>query len=184
MAVLGVALIAMVVSYEHASAVVRTHGETGWTSCLIPLTVDGLIYASSMVVLDCARRKMPLPALAKWLLGLGIAATLAANVAHGLGHGLLGAAVAAWSAVALVGSYELLMMMIRSAQVPAGTSAASEASNGVPDDGPQHRLWRRSLVKWRPGGCPRFARSAPGCILGSRERNECARTLPPAPLGR
>ena len=42
--------------------------------------------------------------MARWLLGVGIAATLAANVAHGLGHGLIGAAVAAWPAVALVGS--------------------------------------------------------------------------------
>lgn len=67
------------------------HGETGFTARLIPLTVDGLIYASSMVMLDSARRKLPIPALARWLLGLGIAATLAANVAHGLGHGLGGA---------------------------------------------------------------------------------------------
>ena len=77
---------------------------------MVPLTVDGLIYASSMVMLDSARRKTPVPALARWLLGLGlgIAATLGANVAHGLGHGLVGAAVAAWPAIALVGSYELL----------------------------------------------------------------------------
>jgi hypothetical protein len=34
---------------------------------------------------------MPVPTLAQWLLGLGIAATLAANV----GHGLIGAVVAA-----------------------------------------------------------------------------------------
>jgi hypothetical protein len=63
--------------------------------------VDGLIYASSMVMLDAARRTVPVPPLARWLLGLGIAATLAANVAHGLGHGLVGAAVAAWPEVAL-----------------------------------------------------------------------------------
>jgi hypothetical protein len=75
--------------------------------------VDSLIYASSMVMLDSARRKTVVPALARWLLGLGIAATLAANVAHGLGHGLAGATVAAWPAVALVGSYELLMMVVR-----------------------------------------------------------------------
>ena len=84
----------------------------------MPLTVDELIYASSMVMLDCARRKVPVPALARWLLGLGITATLAANVAHGLGHGLTGAAVAAWPAVALVGSYELLMLIIRAARLP------------------------------------------------------------------
>jgi hypothetical protein len=54
--VIGVAAVAAVVSYEHACDLVRAHGETGWTARLIPLTVDGLIYASSMVMLDSARR--------------------------------------------------------------------------------------------------------------------------------
>jgi uncharacterized protein DUF2637 len=125
-AVVGVAAVAAVASYEHAYDLVRAHGETGWTARLVPLTVDGLIYASSMVMLDSARRKAPVPALARWLLGLGIAATLAANVAHGLGHGLIGAAVAAWPAVALVGSYELLMLIIRSSQVLAGRAPETE----------------------------------------------------------
>src|ERR1700733_5659573 len=112
LAVLGVAAVAAVASYEHAYDLVRAHGESGWTAHMVPLTVDGLIYASSIVMLDSARRKKPVPVLARWLLGLGIAATLAANVAHGLGHGPIGAAVAAWPAVGLVGSYELLMMVI------------------------------------------------------------------------
>jgi hypothetical protein len=43
---------------------------------LVPLTGDGLIYARSMVMLDSVRRKTPVPALTRWLLGLGIAATL------------------------------------------------------------------------------------------------------------
>ena len=84
LAVLGVAEVAAVVSYEHASALVRAHRESGWTGRLIPLTVDGLIYASSMVMLNSAWRGARVPALARWLLGLGIVATLAANVAHGL----------------------------------------------------------------------------------------------------
>jgi len=71
-----------------------------------------------MVMLNSARRQMPVPALARWLPGLGIAATLSANVAHGLGHGPLGAAVAAWPAVALAGSYELFMAVIRGARQP------------------------------------------------------------------
>lgn len=134
-AVIGVAAVAAVVSYQHAYALVRAHGETGWTAHLIPLTVDGLIWASSMVMLDSARRGARVPALARWLLGLGIAATLAANVAHGLGHGPIGSAVAAWPAVALVGSYELLMMIIRGAQQPEGEASpeAEETSAGVPD---------------------------------------------------
>jgi hypothetical protein len=32
---------------------------------MVPLTVDGLIYASSMVMPDSARRKVPVPALAR-----------------------------------------------------------------------------------------------------------------------
>jgi hypothetical protein len=132
-AVVGVATVAAVASYEHAYDLVRAHGEAGWTARLVPLTVDGLIYASSMVMLDSARRKTPVPALARWLLGLGIAATPGANVAHGLGHGLIGAAVAAWPAVALVGSYELLMMVIRNAQAPF-TSASEAGLPGAPPD--------------------------------------------------
>ena len=74
-AVVGVAAVAAVASYEHAYALVRAHGETGWTGRLVPLTADGLIYACSMVMLDSARREARVPALARWLLGLGIAAT-------------------------------------------------------------------------------------------------------------
>ena len=46
-AVVGVAAVAVVASYEHAYDLVRLHGEAGWTARLVPLTVDGLIYASS-----------------------------------------------------------------------------------------------------------------------------------------
>lgn len=55
-AVIGVAAVA---SYEHAYSLVRAHGEAGWTRRLVPLTVDGLIYACSMVMLDSARQKVP-----------------------------------------------------------------------------------------------------------------------------
>jgi hypothetical protein len=96
------------------------------------LEVDGLIYASSMVMLDAARRGAQVPALARWPLGLGIVAMLAANIAHGLGQGVLGAAVGAWPSVALVGSYELLMVIIRRNQVPA--VAAAGHADPVADD--------------------------------------------------
>jgi hypothetical protein len=72
------------------------------------------------------------PGLARCLLGLGIAATLAANVTHGLGHGLIGAAVAAWPAVALVGSYELLMLVIRGAQARPGASVMPRVPGADP----------------------------------------------------
>jgi len=112
-------------------ALVRAHGESGWTGRLVPLTVDGLIYASSMVLPGSARREAPVPALARWLPGLGAAATLAATVAHGLGHGLAGAAVAAWPAVALAGSSELFMTIIRGARPPDGSVSGAERVPGA-----------------------------------------------------
>jgi hypothetical protein len=108
-AVVGVAGIAAYVSYWHAYEVVRAHGESGVTARLEPATIHGLVYASSMVVLYAARHGLAVPALARWLLVLGIVATLAANVAHGWPDGPVGAAVAAWPAASLVGSYELLL---------------------------------------------------------------------------
>ena len=112
-AVLAVAGIAAYVSYGHAYAVVRAHGETGITARLEPATIDGLVYASSMVVLYAARHRVPVPGLARWLLGLGIAATLTANMTQGWSRGPVGALVAAWPAVSLAGSYELLVWLIR-----------------------------------------------------------------------
>lgn len=114
-AVAGVALIAGWVSYLHAYEVVSAHGESGIVARLYPGTIDGLIYAASMVLLDAARRGVPAPRLARWLLGAGIGATLFANVLAGAAYGPLGAGVAAWPALALVGSYELLMVIIRGA---------------------------------------------------------------------
>ena len=174
-------------SYEHAYDLVRAHGEAGWTARLVPLTVDGLIYASSMVILNSALRKTPVPPLARWLLSLGIAATLAANVAHGLA----GAAVDAWPAVALVGSYELLMMAIRSSQVPADVApragrdadplweqAAESLAGQLAADGvPSVRAIRAQLHIGQPGhkGCEATsywsckAGGKPSCVSSLQE---------------
>jgi hypothetical protein len=131
-AVLAVAGVAAYVSYWHAYAVVCAHGETGVTARLEPATIDGLVYASSMVNLYAARHRLPVPALARWLLALGIVATLAANMAQGWSHGPVGAVIAAWPAVSLVGSYELLVWIIR-------TAAARDLARGPATDrgGPQ-----------------------------------------------
>ncbi|MBO2459499.1 DUF2637 domain-containing protein [Actinomadura violacea] len=115
LAVVAVAVVAAIISYRHAYELVHSHGEAGTTARLVPFTVDGLIWAASMVILDASRRKQPAPALAKWSLAVGIVATVGANVAHGASHGLIGALVSAWPALALVGSFELLMTLTRTA---------------------------------------------------------------------
>jgi hypothetical protein len=112
-AVAAVAAVAAVISYRHAYELVRSHGESGLTARLVPFTVDGLIWAASMLILDANRHNRAVPALARWCLGAGIVATIGANLAHGLGHGPIGALVSAWPALALVGSFELLATLIR-----------------------------------------------------------------------
>jgi hypothetical protein len=128
LAVVAVAGVAAIISYQHAYELVTSHGETGLTAHLLPFTVDGLIWAASMVVLDASRRHHPVPPLAKWSLAVGIVATIGANLAHGLGHGPVGALVSAWPALALVGSFELLMLLIRSHHKPS----ADDSTDGTP----------------------------------------------------
>ena len=164
--VLAVAGIAAYVSYWHAYAVVRAHGETGITAWLEPATIDGLVYASSMVVLYAARHRLPVPYLARWLLALGIAATLTANMAQGWSHGPVGAVVAAWPAVSLVGSYELLVWLIRtsgpaargpSAEHPGSAAACRAAAHPLPasaagGDRSGRNGRDTSGPAWRPAG--------------------------------
>jgi hypothetical protein len=137
-AVAAVAIVAGWVSYLHAYDVVAAHGEHGTLARLYPGTIDGLIYAASMVLLDAARRGMRPPALARWLLAAGIGATLFANVLAGAAYGVLGAAVAAWPALALVGSYELLMYLVRhgAANQPGHTGLIAPAGPEIAADPP------------------------------------------------
>jgi hypothetical protein len=123
LAVVAVAGVAAIISYQHAYELVTSHGETGLTARLLPFTVDGLIWAASMVVLDASRRRHPVPPLAKWSLAVGIVATIGANLAHGP----VGALVSAWPALALVGSFELLMLLIRTHQ-RSNTDSSADAT--------------------------------------------------------
>jgi hypothetical protein len=126
-AVLAVAAVAALISYRHAVTVVTSHGEPGMVGHLYPVVIDGLIVAASMVLLDAGRHRDPAPGLAVSLLAAGIAATLAANVLAGVGYGTLGAVVAAWPALAFVGCYELLMLLVR---------ASARRARGAAGDGP------------------------------------------------
>src|SRR5260370_10148338 len=133
LAVATVAAIAGVIASHHAYELVRDHGGAGLRARLVPLTVDGLIVAASMLILDASRGNQPVPALARWCLGTGIVATIGANLAHGLGHGPIGALVSAWPALALAGSFELLMTLIRTGkQSPPGALTDTQPREAVP----------------------------------------------------
>src|SRR4051812_146957 len=55
LSVIVLAGIAAVLSYKHMYILVRRYGETSWTSTLLPVSVDGMIAASSMTLLADSR---------------------------------------------------------------------------------------------------------------------------------
>jgi len=91
--VAAVAVIAGLVSYSHITALGLRTGQSTADAHLLPLAVDGLIVAGSVILLA-----------GSWLGWLGVApgvsATVFANVESGLPHGPLAATVAAWPALA------------------------------------------------------------------------------------
>jgi Protein of unknown function (DUF2637) len=165
------AVIAAVVSYGHMHALVLAHGEGPWASALIPLSVDGMIVASSMsLLLDSrlGRRGGFLP----WaLLITGALASLGANIAVAEPT-VVGRVIAAWPSFALTASYELLMRQVRSVagssvrglESVRGEPVASEAS---PRRSPRER---RALPSRRPAAGRELRRQAWEWALAQRER--------------
>jgi hypothetical protein len=128
--VVAVAAFAAVVSYSHIFDLGRAHGQAGVAARLLPLSVDGLILAASLAMLLEARAGRTAPVLARVMLGLGVAATVAANVAFGAADGQIGAVISAWPAIAFIGCAELLIGSIRRARpVPV---SANTGGQGVP----------------------------------------------------
>jgi hypothetical protein len=116
LAVLVVAGIAAVISFVHIAHLAVTHGQTTLAALLLPVSIDGTVAASSLVMLRAARLGLPTPKLARAMLGLSVLATLACNVLYGAGFGIVGALLSGWPAVAFIGTAELAIGMIRRAR--------------------------------------------------------------------
>jgi Protein of unknown function (DUF2637) len=130
--VMVLAGIAAAVSYRHMHTLTLAHGESPWTAALTPVSVDGMIVASSMTLLADSRagRSGGLP---PWLLlVVGSGASLAANVAVAEPTAY-GRVIAAWPSFALIGAYELLIRQIRNqaARTRLVTEVAEAASGAV-----------------------------------------------------
>ena len=131
--VCAVAAFAALVSYSHIYGLGREHGQDGTAARLLPLSVDGLILAASLVLLHEARNGREAPGLARFMLWLGIGATIGANIAYGAGYGLLGALISAWPAVAFIGAVEIAMQRVRRARGPRAATSVPAAPQ-VPGD--------------------------------------------------
>jgi hypothetical protein len=111
--VLVLAGVAAFVSYHHQYGLAIKNGEPEATARWFPIVIDGVIVMASLVMLYCARLRLPVPRLAYFALWAGIVATLVANAAHGWDGGWTSRLVSAAPAAVLVIAYELLMWLIR-----------------------------------------------------------------------
>ena len=139
--------IAAVVSFRHMHALTLAHGESALTAALIPLSVDGMIIASSMTLLADSRAGCAGGLLPWVLLAVGSAASLAANVAVAEPT-VYGRLIAAWPSFALIGAYELLMRQIRHAAAGTRTEGSVPGMAGRPVAG--------SAGELRPGAVERL----------------------------
>lgn len=164
--VFTVAAFAAVVSYSHIYDLGRLHGQSGTAARLLPLSVDGLILAASLVLLHEARNGRSAPALARCMLALGVAATVAANVGFGVGFGPVGAVVSAWPAVAFIGAAEMALGMIRRARSGAAPVTALRSASALNGKAPGERTSSapgnrtRSRSRSRPRRVPVTAQDA------------------------
>jgi len=117
-AVVAVATVALVASYDHQRQLAAMAGE-GWRAWLLPISVDGLVIAASMSMLVRRRVGEPAGALAWIAVLLGGTASVVANVAAA-DPTLIGRLVAAWPPIALIVSYELLLQQVRSSAPTTG----------------------------------------------------------------
>jgi hypothetical protein len=124
-AVLLVAFIAAVISFVHIQHLALTHGQTAMAADLLPLSIDGAVTASSLVLLRAARAQIPAPVLAQFMLGLSVLATLAANIAYGAAYGVTGALISGWPAVAFIGCAEMAITMARRARATVTNTLAT-----------------------------------------------------------
>jgi hypothetical protein len=76
-----------------------------------------MISAASLALLYAARAGIPSPWLGRLMLGLGVAAAVAANAVEGVSGGVVGVMVSAWPAVAFIGGIELLVWTARTARL-------------------------------------------------------------------
>ncbi len=168
--VLAVGLFAGGDSYAHIYALARDHGQDIASAALLPLAGDGVIAAASSVMLVASRQGRDIPARARVMLLLGIAATIAANVAYGLSYGPTSALLSVWAPAAYIGCLELLAWMRQQLGVQpkqartASASASESASADVPDELKTRR--ERNTGETAPGLLAAAAKAFPDASAG------------------
>jgi hypothetical protein len=171
-----VAITAAVVSFSHVRSVAMDAGETELTSWLLPISIDSAVVAAVSVLLADSRAGRR-PARLTWLLlALGLAASLAANIASAQPD-LTARAVAAWPPVALALGIEVLAGLARRSD-PEAVESPREFRPWAPD---------RASAVWTGNGNGtaangRAAAGMPGTMPGHGAANGLGRKAASQPV--
>lgn len=116
-----VSAIAAIVSFVHIEALAVRYGQPRLAAWLLPVSIDGTVAVSSLAMLRSARAGLSSPWLARTGLVLSVGATVACNVGFGLAHGLPGALLSGWPAVAFIISAETAISISRRTRTEPGS---------------------------------------------------------------
>jgi hypothetical protein len=120
--------IAAYQSYFHMSELIVSVGQDKYgAEWVLPLSVDGLALTATINMIQ-AKRAGRKPTVTSWLsLGVGVVASLAANVMSAWDGGMVARAVAAWPAIAVMLVIEMLARKGRKSDGPVDTSVLSDS---------------------------------------------------------
>jgi Protein of unknown function (DUF2637) len=120
--------------YQHVVALAIRYGQPALAAYLLPVSIDGLVAVSSLVMLRAARIGVSAPWLARTGLVLAVIATLACNVGYGVAHGWPGALLSGWPAVGFVVAAETAITQ------PGSTATLTGRPSCSPKIWPQGRF--------------------------------------------
>lgn len=120
------------ISFSHFVALAVSLGEPGGQAFLFPAAAEGMVIMAGLVMLYCSRKDLPVPLLVWACMAFGVGVALVVNIVHGMARGTGAAALAALAPIAFLGSYELLMRLIRLVREAAMHAAAPAVEHVCP----------------------------------------------------
>lgn len=110
------------VSYSHMHDWAKANGEEPWRAILSPIPVDGAILAGSIVIFVDARLRNRPDLFAYLVVGVSIAWSVVANIAHDWVDHVAAKLIAGWPPVALAATVELTLRLTRRLRERADTT--------------------------------------------------------------
>jgi Protein of unknown function (DUF2637) len=113
LALVAVISVAIAISYSHMFDWALINGEPRWRAHLSPISVDGVMFAASLVMYADARMRNRPDRLAYLTLFAGVGWSVLANMNHNWVDPLAAKTIAAWPPLALFVSVELVLRFVR-----------------------------------------------------------------------